>query len=219
MFRWCLAGPGRQDTADRIIALLVVVWAIRLGSFLFQRILAEGADARFDRIKPSFHRFLMTWTLQGLWVLVTVSAGLAAITGAHPRGIDPWLITGATLWFVGFAIETTADLQKRRFRAAPGNRSRFIDTGLWRISRHPNYCGEILLWTGIAIAALPSLTGWQHATLLSPLFVYLLLTRISGVNLLEARGMKRWGNDADYLAYLRDTPVLFPLPGRNRKNF
>jgi steroid 5-alpha reductase family enzyme len=111
---------------------------------------------------------------------------------------------------LGLAIEVIADEQKRAFRRSPGNEGLFIRQGFWRYSRHPNYCGEILLWLGVAIAAVPALTGWQYLTLVSPLFVYLLLTRVSGVPMLESRARRRWGDDPEYKNYLEKTPVLFP---------
>ena len=79
-------------------------------------------------------------------------------------------------------------------------------------SRHPNYCGEILLWTGIAFIALPALSGWSLATLISPVFVYVLLTRISGIPLLETRSDAKWGDDPEYRAYKQRTPVLWLRP-------
>jgi steroid 5-alpha reductase family enzyme len=205
-----LAFAPQQDVPRLLITLLVVVWAARLGSFLFLRIRADGEDVRFRHIKPHALRFLLTWTLQGLWVLITFAAGLAAVTSPTAATVDGFTLMGASLWLVGFAIEVVADGQKRRFRRQPDNRGRFIREGLWRYSRHPNYFGEIVLWVGIAIIAFPMLSGWQVLTLVSPLFVFVLLTRISGVNLLEAQGRKRWGDDADYQAYCRRTPVLFP---------
>jgi steroid 5-alpha reductase family enzyme len=116
---------------------------------------------------------------------------------------------------VGFLFEAVADDQKRRFRANPANEGRFIASGLWAWSRHPNYFGEITLWFGIALVALPALSGWQYATLISPVFVYLLLTRISGIPLLEARAKKRWGDEPAFQAYRARTPVLFPRPPKD----
>jgi steroid 5-alpha reductase family enzyme len=183
-----------------------------LGSFLFARIVRDGSDRRFDNLKPSLLRFCMTWSLQGLWVLLTLSCALAAMTSTRPKSLGAIALLGGIVWAVGFAIEAMADWQKRRFRADPANRNRFIRSGLWAWSRHPNYFGEIMLWSGIALIALPALTGWQHATLISPLFVYVLLTRISGIPLLEARADKKWGEDASYRAYKDRTPVLGPHP-------
>jgi len=192
--------------------VLIAVWAVRLGSFLFIRVTADGSDGRFDTLKPDFPRFLMTWTLQGLWVLLTAACALAAICAADRVALGGWAIVGALIWLVGFAIEVVSDSQKRAFRRDPANRGRFITTGLWSWSRHPNYFGEIALWLGIALIAFPALQGWQHATLISPVFVYVLLTRISGVPLLESRGKRKWGEDPEYQAYKARTPVLVPRP-------
>lgn len=203
---------GNGDARSLLIALLITVWALRLGSFLFRRIRQDGSDGRFDELKPSFPRFLMTWTLQGMWVYLTAACALAAMTSTTLRPLGGVAVVGTLLWAVGFAIEVVADRQKRRFRAAPQNEGRFISSGLWAWSRHPNYFGEILLWIGIALIALPSLRGAQYVTLISPVFVFFLLTRISGVPLLEARAKRRWGDDPDYRAYKARTPVLFPRP-------
>lgn len=205
---------GASDPRALLLAALVVVWAGRLGSFLFARIRRDGRDGRFDEIKPSLPRFLLTWTLQALWVLLTAAPALAAITSRHRRPLDPFAVVGLAVWALGFGIEVVADRQKHAFRRDPANRGRFITTGLWAWSRHPNYFGEITLWTGVALLAAPALTGWQHATLVSPLFVYLLLTRVSGIPLLEARAEERWGSDPAYRAYRDRTPQLVPRPPR-----
>jgi steroid 5-alpha reductase family enzyme len=198
----------------RVILLLalVVIWAARLGTFLFRRIQEAGKDARFDEIKPSFFRFLNFWTIQGLWVTITVGAALAAITTTTRQGLDLFALIGFLIWVLGFAVEAVSDAQKNRFRADPANRGKFIQTGLWAWSRHPNYFGEIVLWIGVAIIALPVLRGWQYLTLISPVFVTLLLTRVSGVPMLERRADEKWGGQEDYEAYKARTPVLIPRP-------
>lgn len=200
------------DGGRLMIAAMVMIWAVRLGSFLFVRIRADGHDVRFDKIKPNFLRFLMTWTLQGLWVFLTFSAGLAAITSTEPHPIGLMVVVGGLMWVAGFAIEVIADRQKGSFRSVAANRDTFINQGLWKYSRHPNYFGEILLWLGIAVAAFPVLSGWQYVTLISPVFVYLLLTQVSGVKMLEARALRRWGDDEAYQAYLKRTPALMLNP-------
>jgi len=205
---------GATDARALLLALMVVVWAGRLGSFLFMRIRRDGRDGRFDALKTNPLRFLLTWTLQGLWVLLTMAPALAAITAVQPRSMDPFAALGLTVWAIGFGIEVAADRQKRAFRRDPSNRGRFITTGLWAWSRHPNYFGEITLWTGVALLAAPALRGWQFATLVSPLFVYLLLTRVSGIPLLEARAEEKWASDQAYRAYRDRTPPLVPRPPR-----
>ena len=204
-----LAGASHYDPRSVLLALFIVVWAARLGSFLFKRISQDGHDSRFDKIKPNATLFFRTWTLQGLWVTVTAGAALAAITSAQPVALTPLDAVAISLWLLGFGIEAVADRQKRQFRAEHGS-GKFITSGLWARSRHPNYFGEITLWLGIALLALPSLQGWQLVTLVSPVFVYLLLTRVSGVALLERKSDSRWGDDPQYVAYKANTPVLVP---------
>jgi steroid 5-alpha reductase family enzyme len=200
------------DGRSILLLALVVIWAARLGTFLFRRIRKAGKDARFDEIKPSFIRFLNTWTLQGLWVTFTLAAALAAITTTTREELGLFAVIGLLVWVFGFVIEVVADTQKSRFRADPKNKGRFIHTGLWAWSRHPNYFGEIVLWVGVAIIALPILRGWQWVTLISPVFVALLITRISGVPMLEKRADEKWGDQEDYEAYKERTPVLIPWP-------
>jgi steroid 5-alpha reductase family enzyme len=204
-------GP-KVDARSALLLALVVVWSARLGGYLFTRIRSTGADARFTAIKPSLVRFLNAWTLQGLWVSLTLAAALAAITTHVRRGLDVFAVIGCLVWLAGFVTEVTADIQKRRFRTDPANKGSFICTGLWSWSRHPNYFGEIVLWIGVTIIALPVLRGWQWITLVSPLFVTLLLTRVSGVPLLEKTADKRWGGQLEYEAYKAHTPVLVPRP-------
>lgn len=205
---------GSDDFRSQLLAVLVVVWAVRLGSFLFLRISKDGKDGRFDHIKPHFLRFLMTWTLQGLWVAVTAGAALAAVSSSASVAADGFLWLGLGLWLLGFTFEVVADSQKQRFRTQADNSGEFIQSGLWSISRHPNYFGEILLWLGVSIIAYPVLSGWQYLTLISPVFVFFLLTRVSGIPLLEKRADKRWGDDTAYQAYKARTPVLIPFLGR-----
>ncbi|NLF11696.1 MAG: DUF1295 domain-containing protein [Anaerolineaceae bacterium] len=200
------------DGRSILLLALVVVWAARLGTFLFRRVRKAGKDARFDDIKPSFIRFLNTWTLQGLWITFTLAAALAAITTNTRKELGLFAVAGFLVWLFGFAMEVVADLQKSRFRADPKNKGKFINTGLWAWSRHPNYFGEIVLWVGVAIIALPVLRGWQWITLISPVFVALLITRISGVPILEKRADEKWGGQQDYEAYKAQTPVLIPRP-------
>jgi len=203
---------GNGEPRSMLIAALVAIWAVRLGTFLFRRVSADGHDRRFDTIKQSFSTFFMTWSLQGLWVSITLACGLAALTAVETRPIGTMAVIGVLLWVAGFTIEVIADRQKSAFRAVEENKGRFISHGLWAWSRHPNYFGEILLWLGIALVALPVLTGWQYVTLVSPVFVYLLLTQISGVGMLERRADRAWGEDPEYQAYKSRTPMLMPRP-------
>ena len=175
---------------DILLTLLVWIWAFRLGSFLFIRVKKAGSDGRFDQMKKDFWWFLMTWTIQGLWVFLTLAMALAAITSELKIAIDIFAVIGALIWILGFSIEVIADQQKTNFKDNPANENNFITEGLWKWSRHPNYFGEMVLWIGIAVIAFPVLSGWQLTALISPIFVIFLLTKVSGISMLEARGYK-----------------------------
>jgi steroid 5-alpha reductase family enzyme len=199
-----------------LVWALVVIWAVRLGTFLFSRIKKAGKDDRFDTIKPSFIRFLNVWTIQGLWVTFTMAAALVTITTANRKELDLFALIGFLVWVFGFTMEIVADYQKSRFNTNPNNKGKFIQTGLWSRSRHPNYFGEIVLWIGVMIIALPVLQGWQWVALISPVFVTLLLTRVSGIPLLEKKADQKWGGQTDYEAYKKGTPVLIPRVNAKR---
>ena len=205
-----VAAASQPTGAQWLIALMIFIWAARLGSFLFRRIHAAGGDQRFDQIKVSSSPFFVAWTLQGTWVVMTSCAAVTAILSPEQPPLGPVYIVGAVMWGTGFTIEVVADRQKSRFRADPANADRFINVGLWARSRHPNYFGEILLWAGIAVMVIPYLSGTQWVVMLSPLFVYALLTRVSGIPTLARRGQQLWGDDPDYQAYLKNTPTLLP---------
>lgn len=201
------------DLRSHLLGAMVIIWAVRLGTFLFNRILQDGKDDRFDKIIPNTLRFFNVWTLQALWVSLTAAAALIAITSNQRKALGVFAFIGLAVWLIGFLIEVVADNQKRQFKKDPKNKGRFIQTGLWAHSRHPNYFGEIMLWTGVFIVAAPVLQGWQWVAIISPIFVYLLLTKISGVPGLEAKAEQKWGGEADYEAYKSSTPVLVPKLG------
>lgn len=208
---------GEWHWVQMLLALMIVVWALRLGSFLFLRIRRDGKDGRFDALKPNPVRFLNVWSIQGLWVSLTLAAALTILTDASARTVHPFFWVGVVVWVVGFGIEVVADHQKSVFRRDPSNKEAFIQHGLWAFSRHPNYVGEIILWVGVAIIAIPELNGWQWLGLISPLFVVVLLSKISGVPLLEKRADEKWGGEPAYEAYKARTPVLFGFVSEKTK--
>lgn len=200
-----------NEPTSWLMAILIFVWAGRLGSFLFKRIRDDGGeDGRFNKIRANPLRLLETWTLQGLWVSLTAIAAWTAITSTDEAPFGVLTIIGLIVWIVGFAIEVKADTEKSAFKADPANHGRFISTGIWAWSRHPNYFGEITLWFGMALIALPAFDRTEFVALISPLFVLLLLTKISGLPALERRGLKRWGDEPAYQEYLKNVPVLVP---------
>ena len=200
------------DIRDWIICSMIMLWAIRLGSFLFWRVKTVGQDKRFTVMKTKFTWFLLTWTLGGLWVLVTMAAGLAALTSNTTIELDFLGYIGIALWVFGFTIEIIADNQKSKFKNDPNNQGRFITSGLWSWSQHPNYFGEIILWFGLALLAFPVLSGWQLVTLISPIFVYFLLTKVSGIPILDRMAKEKWGLDSEYINYIKITSKLILAP-------
>ena len=199
------------DSRSLLIGVLIIIWAVRLGFFLFRRVKKEGKDNRFTVMKTKFWWFLFTWTTGGLWVFLTMAAGLAAMTSTKVVPLGWFALIGVALWLKGFIIEVIADMQKSRFKLKKENQNKFINQGLWSLSRHPNYFGEITLWLGIALIAFPVLEGWQLVTLISPIFVYILLTKISGIPMLETRADKKWDGDPEYQLYKKTTPALIPM--------
>jgi len=213
IFIYCLIATQSIENlkfGNLIVAGAIMIWAIRLGLFLFMRIAKDGKDKRFNSIKTSFSQFFMTWTLQGMWVFICSSAALVAITSPTGVIVNNVFILGFTLFIFGFVIEIIADNQKSAFRSIEENKGSFINEGLWTRSRHPNYFGEISLWTGITVMGISSFVGMNYLALFSPIFTYLLLNHISGVRILEARGHKKWGHLDEYNNYKKNTPKLIP---------
>ncbi|XP_072167959.1 uncharacterized protein [Diadema setosum] len=202
---------GTWYLRQRIQTGLVSIWALRLGLYLFSRVLADGFDRRFNKARNSPALFFVYWTIQALWVWITLSPTMVLNGVKKDKPLCVRDYVGWGMWAVGFLMEVIADRQKAVFKGNPDNVGKFITTGLWSISRHPNYFGEILCWLGLYISASSALSGWQHLTAVSPILVTFLLTRVSGIPLLEKHGMKRWGSDPKYQEYLKKTAVLVPF--------
>ena len=201
------------DIRAIVVAAMVAIWCLRLGTFLYSRIHSVGGiDQRFDKIKVNPPRFLVAWTLQAVWAIITAAAAVVVISATERVPLDIFFWIGAAVWVCGFSIEVIADRQKGAFRANPDNNGTFIQTGLWSYSQHPNYFGEITLWAGIVIIAFPLLSGWSFLVFASPLFITVLLTKISGINMLDAAAARKWGDDEAYQAYRARTSKLILWP-------
>ena len=198
----------QEQLGSIILASLVILWAVRLGSFLFLRIKKAGEDKRFREIKTSFARFFLLWTISGMWVSFCSMCALTAIASNDGVVVNNIFYIGLVTFIIGLSIEIIADSQKTKFRKDPKNKDKFINEGLWAKSRHPNYVGEITLWAGVAIMSFSSLEGWQYVSLISPIFTYLLLVYVSGVPQLTASGQKKWGHLESYQEYIKNTPTL-----------
>ena len=213
---WAGSQSESPSARELIVSLLVVIWALRLSSFLYLRIHRTGKDGRFDRLKTSPIRFLVPWTIQGLWVFLTMIVVIVINSQAESAPeLGIWDAIGLLMWLLGFGIEVIADNQKSAFNANSENQGKWIDSGLWSYSRHPNYLGEIMLWTGIACFGISCFSGMERVAWISPIFIYLLLTKISGVPILDRRGLEKWGDQPEYHKYREETPTLLPRLTRN----
>ena len=204
-----LSVPNKSVT-DTILFLFITIWGIRLGSYLFRRILRDNDDVRFEKAKKNFFWFLQYWIGQALWVSITSCAAVIAILKTESTSVNTILILGVLIWLLGFTLEVIADLQKSKFKKKQNTNKTFISTGLWSKSRHPNYFGEITLWVGIYIISFSSFSDIEFLTVISPIFVYILLTRMSGINMLEKIADERYGHLEEYLEYKENTPILVP---------
>ena len=199
-----------KTATDTILFLFVVLWGTRLGTYLFRRIQRDSEDVRFEKAKRNFFWFLQYWMGQALWVSITSCAAVIAILNTEPNTLSINGIIGILIWLFGFSFEVIADFQKNNFKKAENTHDKFISDGLWSISRHPNYFGEITLWIGIYIISYTSFSGYEYLSIVSPIFVYILLTRMSGINMLEKIADERYGNINSYIEYKNNTPILIP---------
>jgi steroid 5-alpha reductase family enzyme len=183
-------------------------------SHLFRRILRTKVDHRFDEMRDNPLRFGRFWFLQAITVAVVMLPVSYLLGRDDAPGFGPWTIAGAAIWLTGLLIEAVADAQKSSFRARDENRGRIITTGLWRYSRHPNYFGEMLVWWGLFVLAVPFLDGAAFAVVIGPVFITLLLLFVSGIPLLERSAEAKYGDDPNYREYKRRTSILVPLPPR-----
>jgi len=205
---------GAHKPVQLVAALMVLLWALRLGGYLFGRILRIKVDHRFDEMRDKPLLFARFWLLQAISVAVIMLPVSYLLGRGGAPSFGPWAVAGVVIWFVGLAIETVSDAQKSAFRGTEKNRGRFISSGLWRYSRHPNYFGEMLVWWGLFIYAVPFLHGAAFAVAIGPLFLTLLLLFVSGIPLLERSAEEKYGADPAYREYKRRTSVLLPLPPR-----
>tara|TARA_B100000575_G_scaffold183032_1_gene147132 strand:+ start:17411 stop:18256 length:846 start_codon:yes stop_codon:yes gene_type:complete len=201
---------GVFNIGSFILAILISIWTIRLGSFLFLRIHKDGEDKRFRTIKISPSQFFFAWTTSGMWVSLCSMCALTAISSSSGVIMNTTTYIGILIFMFGFIFEVIADRQKTIFRSNRDNKDKFITSGLWSISRHPNYFGEVMLWLGISVISFSSLNGSEYISLISPIFTYLLLVYVSGVRMLEDRSDKKWGDSEDYIKYKKNTPIFFP---------
>merc|ERR1712166_1123288 len=186
---------------DRTIAIVTVVVASRLylAGFLAFRVIKRKGDTRFDNVRENNLKIFAAFFYQIIWVY-TVSTPVIFIVGTGDRYTS--------------GLKASAYLQKYFFRADPANKLRVCDSGLWKLSRHPNYLGEVMIWCGVFIAGIEI---FRHdnvgfSTIVSPLFTSVLLLTLSGIPTAEGAALKRFHSTAESAAvfkeYFESTPPL-----------
>lgn len=188
----------------------VSMWALRLGLFLFTRVLREQGDSRFKNVRGNPARFFLYWTVQAVWIWVTLLPTMILNSTERDQKLNWKDYLGWAIWGAGFLIEATADYQKSQFKSDPANKGKWIASGLWSLCRYPNYLGEIMLWSGLFLPAASVMSGMQFCSVISPMFVTFLLTRVSGIPLQERQAIKRWGGLAAYQQHRQNTALLIP---------
>jgi steroid 5-alpha reductase family enzyme len=212
---FALVSSSELIAAMWILYVMVVIWASRIGMYLSIRITKTGRDKRFDERRSDFKKFLSFWMLQAVTVWVVLLGALVFIfDGVEP--ITGFMVTGVFIWAIGLLIESIADWQKFQFAQKDANKNKWISTGLWRYSRHPNYFGEILVWFGVYVFVVSGLDGAvQYIAMASPLFITFILLFVSGIPLLEKSADKRWGKNKNYLKYKKSTSIIIPFPPKS----
>ena len=201
---------GHYSLGNIVLVGMIGIWGLRLAGYLFRRIQQMGHDHRFDDMRPSPVRLGGFWTLQTITIWIVLLPTSLFIAAAGTESLSALQYIGIVLWFFGFVMETVADAQKTSFKSSPGNKGRFVRTGLWTSLRHPNYTGEILVWIGLFLFTIPALSGIQFAAVVSPIWIAFLLIFVSGIPLLEKSWEKRYGGDPEWEAYKKRSDRLLP---------
>lgn len=208
-----LAQGDTTKPAHLALAGMVVIWGVRLAGYLFFRILTIGRDARFDGIREHFWPFFKFWLGQGIAVWVIMLP--VTLWFGRPGPWNPAMTAGLTIWAAGLVIETLADAQKFAAKRRPGGNDRWVDEGLWRYSRYPNYFGEMLCWWGVYVFVAPDLGLWNLVGILGPVSITYILLKVTGIPTLEKSAAKKWGDNPAYHAYVARTRRLVPWPRRS----
>lgn len=221
-----LLADGAYTARKIAITSIVCVARLQLAGYLLYRVLKRGKDARFDEVRGSFWSFLVFWIFQMIWVW-GVSLPVIFVNADAAGTEEPWAMgvrdgVGIAVALAGWLIEVVADVQKNAFRSDPANKGKWCDIGLWRVSRHPNFFGEVMLWWGVFILATPSLdasptaASWSYAVIISPLLTMVILLLGSGIPTAEGDNQRRFMRTAEqkhaYLEYRNRTSPFIPLP-------
>ena len=196
-----------------LVVALVTLWSLRLSVYITARNWGEEEDYRYQTIRKNnepgfaFKSLYIVFGLQGVLAWIIALPLLPAITAGGDLGLLD--AAAALLWLVGFVFEAGGDYQLSRFKKNPENKGRVLDTGLWRLTRHPNYFGDFCVWWAYYLFAV-SAGGWWSVA--SPILMSFLLLKVSGVAMLEKTITSR---RPEYAEYMQRTNAFFPGPKRD----
>ena len=206
---------GNVNIVSMTIAILVIIWGLRLSIYLFMRNAGKPEDYRYQDMRKKWGTkvkqtaFVRVFMLQGT-VSLLFSLGIFLGISKSETILALWPVyVGAGIWLVGFLFESIGDAQLRAFIQKPENKGKVITSGLWKYTRHPNYFGESTQWFGISVIACAVPFGW--ISFISPLLLTFFLLKISGVPLLEKKNSQKPG----YEEYAAKTSVFVPMPQKN----
>lgn len=216
-----LRAPAPLPLRAVLVSGAVVLWGVRLAGFLFYRVLHTGSDSRLSAYFETRASAAAFWATSALWGWLTaLPQALLAFSPAAARPLGPFGALAAAVLLGALVAEAVADWQKWAFKQRKRTQDKWCDTGLWARCRHPNYAAELAVWTSVFALAAPGLIltggtllvrfGGVCAAALSPLFVSLIILKVSGVPIAEARSDKRFGHLEAYQRYKRETPLLVP---------
>ena len=205
--------PNQHSTSTLLLAL-VTIWGLRLSVYIHLRNRGHGEDYRYAQMRSNhgsrfwWYSFLSVFCLQGVLMLLVASPVVFVISQPEKAPTNSWAAVGALCWLTGFVFEAGGDWQLSRFKANPKNKGKLLTTGIWSLSRHPNYFGDALQWWGFGAFALSY--GFKGTlTLIGPVVMTIFLRKVSGVDLLE-KTLK--SSKPGYENYIASTPAF--LPGR-----
>jgi steroid 5-alpha reductase family enzyme len=202
---------GTQAPLPWLVVLLVTVWGVRLSAHIHLRNRGHAEDYRYARMREEhggrfwWYSLFSVFLLQGVISLLVGAPLLWTIAGAQPVNGMAWVVAGVLLWLAGFFFEAVGDWQLTRFKADPDNRGKLLTTGLWSLTRHPNYFGDAALWWGFYLIAVSVDGGWM--SVFGPAIMSFFIRFVSGVAMLEKDQIKKYPEYADYI---RTTPTFMP---------
>ncbi|HMO78671.1 MAG TPA: DUF1295 domain-containing protein [Candidatus Paceibacterota bacterium] len=208
---------SEKNILDYVLLIMILGWSFRIGFYLLKRILKTKKDVRFDGIRESFWKFFGFWIIQAISVWLILLPTIIFFFNSKKESSLLLIFLGTIIFLIGLIIETIADKQKFDFKNNLANKDLWIETGLWKYSRHPNYFGEILVWIGIFVlsTSINISMSYVFVGIISPIYIFIILRYFSGIPPLEKKYDQRFSENKNYLKYKQKTNLLILGPNKN----